>query len=195
MKSLRIWLLVGLCLVLGGTLLGYTPYMQSLRSRHVARVSVSPFGGTASATALRTPAATIQGRPVRLEIPSLSIDLPVIDGYYNTQRQEWTLTKDKVQYAAMTAPANNAGGNTFLYGHNRAGVFDTLNRIQLRDTAVITTDNGHRFTYRFSGALETTPDDDALFRYQGKQILTIQTCSGAWYQHRQLFTFDLVSAQ
>ena len=26
MKSLRIWLLVGLCLVLGGTLLGYTPF-------------------------------------------------------------------------------------------------------------------------------------------------------------------------
>jgi hypothetical protein len=35
------------------------------------------------------------------------------------------------------------------------------------------------------------PTDATLFEYKGKPILTIQTCSGVWYQNRQLFTFDL----
>jgi hypothetical protein len=95
----------------------------------------------------------------------------------------------------MTAPANTAGGNTFLYGHNRPGVFDTLHRIEPQAQAIVTTANGHSFSYRFTGALETDPNDDSLFRYQGKPILTIQTCSGLWYQNRQLFTFALEKAQ
>jgi LPXTG-site transpeptidase (sortase) family protein len=194
MKRLRLGLIIGLCLIFGGALLGITPITQYLRSRHVTHVSASPFVGTATAAPV-APKVVLAGKPVRITIPALSLDLPVIDGHYDTARQEWTLSGSKAHYAVITAPANNAGGNTFIYGHNTKGVFDTLNRIQLGNQAIVTTDNGHIFTYRFKGALETEPTEDALFRYQGKPILTVQTCSGLWYQNRQLFTFDLESAQ
>jgi len=74
-------------------------------------------------------------------------------------------------------------------------VFSTLNRIKPGDEAIITTDNGHRFTYKFRAAYETNPSDDSLFHYQGSPILTVQTCSGLWYQNRQLFTFNFENVQ
>ncbi|HSX31809.1 MAG TPA: sortase [Candidatus Saccharimonadales bacterium] len=186
---MRIGLVIGSCLIIGGALLGINQITQYWRSTHVPHVSASPFLGTAAAAP--APKQYIAGRPVQITIPSLGIDLPVIDGHYNAARQEWTLTGTKAQYAVMTALANNTAGNTFIYGHNKKGVFDTLNRIKLGDAVIVTTDNGHRFTYRFTGALETVPTDDSLFHYEGKPILTVQTCSGIWYQNRQLFTFDL----
>ena len=192
MKSAHKWVLAGVGLVFGGALLGFTPLTEYWRSQHVPRVSASPFIDT---TAQVTVKPTIQGRPVRIEIPSLSIDLPVIDGHYNATRKTWTLSTSKAHYAVMTAPANDAGGNTFIYGHNLPKVFRKLNRIKLEAQAIITTDNGHRFTYSFTGALETVPTDDTLFHYKGEPILTVQTCSGAWYQNRQLFTFKLESVK
>jgi LPXTG-site transpeptidase (sortase) family protein len=194
MRHFRIWVAAGTCLVIGGALLGFTPFTEYWRSKHVPHVSASPFIGTAAALP-ETVKPTIEGRPVRIEIPALSIDLPVVDGHYNTTRRSWTLSNDKVHYAVMTALANDKAGNTFVYGHNKVGVFRTLSRIKLEDKAIITTDNGHRFTYSFNGALETVPTDDALFHYQGEPILTVQTCSGAWYQNRQLFTFSLESVE
>ena len=133
----------------------------------------------------------ISGEPVRIDIPSLKLSLPVIPGYYNKRTHSWTLTNDKVQYAVMTPPPNNASGNTFLYGHYRWGLFASLHTIKAGAEVSITTDNGHVFTYDFVGSRETNPYDDSLFKYQGKPILTIQTCSGLFFQNRQLFTFNL----
>ncbi len=132
----------------------------------------------------------VEGKPVRIQIPSLGIDLPVIDGYYNARERSWTLTNTKAQYATITPKANNIAGNTFVYGHRLHNVFGHLDQITSGAKAVITTDNGHTFTYTFRSSRETSPNDDSLFRYQGAPILTLQTCSGAWDQNRRLFTFD-----
>lgn len=192
MKQMIHWVVAAACLLTGAVLLALGPIEQYWYNRSLPRVSATTFREPAAS---QPAPAVISGRPVRLAIPALGIDLPVIDGYYNQTTKKWTLTNDKVQYAVITPLANNQQGNTFLYGHNRRGVFRTLNKVHAGDQAIVTTDNGHTFTYRFVGALETTPTDDSLFHYQGKPILTIQTCSGAWYQNRQLFRFDLEAAQ
>jgi len=194
MKKRILWLSSGIILVAAGLALTLPSFLQARQSANVPKVAASPF--TEANTHAVVPTTTqiaqkIEGKPVRIRIPSLNIDLPVIDGYHNLKTQTWTLTKNKVQYAVDTPLANNIEGNTFLYGHNRHEVFRSLSKIKLGAEAIIETDNGHTFTYVFKGALETTPDDSSLFRYQGKPILTVQTCSGAWYQNRQLFTFDL----
>ena len=134
---------------------------------------------------------TIEGNPVRLDLPSLGLSLAVINGFYNTTTQTWTLTSDKVQYATITPPPNNDSGNTFLYGHYRSGVLATLHIIKPGAQAIITTDNGHTFTYTFVSSQVTDPNDDSVFTYKGAPILTIQTCSGLFFQNRQFFTFTL----
>jgi len=192
MNKLRISLLSGISLLAIGLLLSANPALEYWRSKHVEHVSASPFSVVAST--LPPQQQYISGQPVRIEIPSLKIDLKVIDGYYNANNKAWTLTRDKAQYATMTAQPNNKDGNTFIYAHNRAGVFHDLSKIKVGDKVIITTENGHTFTYKFRTSQETNPNDTTLFTYRGAPILTLQTCSGVWYQNRQLFTFDLVEA-
>lgn len=134
---------------------------------------------------------TISGNPTHLTIPSVGIDLNVIPGYYYPKTQSWTLSLDSAQYATMTPKPNNKSGATFIYGHYRLHVFYTLPKIQPGDQAVITTDNGHTFTYTFISYTVTNPSNTELFTYKGKPVLILQTCTGVHFQNRQLFLFDL----
>jgi LPXTG-site transpeptidase (sortase) family protein len=134
--------------------------------------------------------ALIKGTPVRIQIPNVGIDLKVIPGHYYPSSKSWTLSLNDAQYGVMTAPANNVGGETFIYAHYRKGVFLTLPKIQTGSTAIITTNNNHVFTYTYRYSRVTNPTDTSLFTYKGKPILVLQTCSGTWYQNRQLFVFD-----
>lgn len=196
MKKRYALLITGFCFIIGGLALGYTPFMNYWHGRHVSQVLTVPFSTAARAGLPQTttkPAEVVSGKPVRIEIPSLNIDLNVAEGRYNSAAQTWTLSKDKAHYAINTPLANNAEGNTFIYGHNRKAVFARLPNIKSGAIAIVTTDNGHRFTYKFRSAYETKPSDDSLFAYEGPAILTLQTCSGIWYQNRQLFTFDFIS--
>lgn len=137
----------------------------------------------------------ISGIPVHINIPSLDLELPVDKGYYNNQTQTWTLSGTHAHYAIASSISNIKGGNTFIYGHNNKFVFAKLNQIKTDAIVQITSDNGHRFYYMFRGAVDVNPADTSLFAYQGKPILTVQTCSGSWYQNRRLFMFDLVRAE
>lgn len=182
--------------VLGAALLigGAVSLTMIIRSRE-SNLVVTPAATTAVRAAPKPAAQNsgyIGGTPVRIQIPSLNIDLAVIPGYYNAKSQTWTLTTNKVQYATITPEANNQAGNTFLYGHYRSNVFANLHRIQSGASAIITTDNGHKFTYTLSAVHVVSPSDSAsVFNYQGAPILTVQTCTGLFFQNRQLFTFDL----
>jgi LPXTG-site transpeptidase (sortase) family protein len=118
----------------------------------------------------------------------------VIPGYYYPANKSWSLSLNDAQWGAMTAPANNKQGMTFIYAHYRKGVFLTLPKVKPGQQAIITTDNGHVFTYTFRQSVVTNPADTSLFKYQGQPILILQTCTGAWFQNRQLFMFDLVKA-
>lgn len=133
----------------------------------------------------------VQGKPVHMRIDSLGIDLPVVDGIYDTNSKTWNLSKDKAHFALITPELNNSGGNTFIYGHNRKEVFAGLSKIEPNAMLEITSENGLTFVYSFVSSIETSPYDDSLFRYTGAPIVTLQTCSGLWYQNRQLFTFKL----
>jgi len=133
----------------------------------------------------------IQGNPVKIELPSLHLSLSVIPGTYDPRTRSWTLTNDKVQYAVMTPLPNNESGNTFMYGHYRWGVFATLHTIMPGAQAIVTTDNGHTFTYTFISSRITDPSDTSVFDPSAKPMLTIQTCTGLFFQNRQLFTFAL----
>ena len=135
------------------------------------------------------------GNPKEIEIPSLNIKLPIVPGVYDTVSQTWTLSWDKAQFATNTPLPNDDMGNTFIYGHNARGVFNTLHKIKTGEKLAITTDNNLRFNYVFVGSQEVMPNNDSLFSYKGPAMLTVQTCSGSFYQNRQLFAFRLDSVE
>jgi sortase (surface protein transpeptidase) len=94
----------------------------------------------------------VSGTPDEIKILSLHMDLPVINGYYNAQNGQWTLTLNKAQYATPSVPPNNESGNTLIYGHYRTEVFAYLHLIKPGAEADVITNNGLTFKYTFQSS-------------------------------------------
>lgn len=178
----------------------------------VGLVSLTPFvvpRASAPAPETPTPAVTqqqqaapqpavpsvISGKPVRLEVPAAAIDIAVIDGAYNPNTGDWTLTDTKAQFALPTRLPNNESGNTLIYGHDTPAIFNRLHKLTPGAEARVYTDNGHVLTYKLRSSEIVSPTNVSIFDYQGKPQLTLQTCTGARSENRKFFYFDLVSAQ
>jgi LPXTG-site transpeptidase (sortase) family protein len=191
LTTVRTSILIALLLIaMGLGLYGYAhAHQQSVVVLPPTKVAAS---SDSSAVPTGLTDKTGAGMPTELLIPSLHIDLPVIPGYYDSQTQKWTLSLDKVQYAAMTPEPNTISGNTFVYGHYRRSVFASLHNIKPDSEATVRTKNGKSYTYKLQKVTVVSPEDSGnIFSYQGRPILTIQTCTGLWFQNRQLFTFSL----
>lgn len=159
-----------------------------LKNDPVAPVVLADIAASNPTEAVES-APIIMGKPVRLLVPSVGIDLPVIDGQYNPLDQSWTLVSDKAHFAIPSLPANDRGGNTLIYGHNTPPVFKKLSGLTLGASADVYTDNGYVFSYTFIQVDEVAPDNTTTFSYSGTPILTLQTCSGVWSETREMFTF------
>jgi LPXTG-site transpeptidase (sortase) family protein len=166
----------------------------------------SPFHGSQSVAATRLPVELVKaeaasqiliGKPVRIVINDVSIDLPIDEGRYNSADGSWSLSGYHAQFAMMTPLANNTEGNTFIYGHNNKYVFGPIKRVSPGAIAQIYTDNDKVFYYSYQNTYAVAPDNTSILQYQGPSILTVQTCSGAWNEQRQMyvFKFDKVETQ
>ncbi|HSW85002.1 MAG TPA: sortase [Candidatus Saccharimonadales bacterium] len=139
----------------------------------------------------------INGYPIRILIPDSSyqgkvVDLPIDKGFYDAATDSWTLSGYHAQFMTISAIANNFSGETFIYGHNNNYVFGALrhNTPLPGSTALIYTDNGHIFSYKFVRDTNVAPDTTSVLEYHGPPILTIQTCTGSFNQVRTLYTYD-----
>ena len=130
------------------------------------------------------------GRPVRIVIPSMGIDLVVKDGIYNNASQTWNLSPRDAHFALPSSLANDVGGNTLIYGHNNVHVFGTLWKMAKGAQVQVFADNGYVFYYTLDGSEDVKPDNMGVFEYYGPPILTIQTCSGNWSEKRRLYRFN-----
>lgn len=188
----RMFQFVGLAVFVAGVA-AMAPFAYIWHQNHQALAQASHAIQVPAKAPLPDPKPTlITGKPIRLQIPSLGFDLQVIDGSYNPKNGTWTLTLDKAQYALPSVQPNNEAGNTLIYGHYRPEVFAYLHLIKPGAKAYVLTDNGYKFSYTYQNTEAFDPTDTSIFLYQGAPRLTIQTCSGAYFQNRQMyyFTFD-----
>lgn len=137
------------------------------------------------------PEPTVSGIPTEISVPSLGIHLTVEPGTYDRATDSWTLSGLNAHFATFTRPANNGGGNTFIYGHNNKHVFGPMKSIAAGAEVKVLTDIGNTFYYTLESTRTTDPSDVSLFTYTGAPILTVQTCTGVWHEQRQLYTFKL----
>lgn len=192
MKSKRATMinLAAVSMIVGGIVLLVVAAQLRSRNAHIqAQPALTAENSSAKVIKERSVA---QGKPTALTIPEAGISNSVVDGVFDPQSGQWTLTLDKVQHAVMTYQPNNSHGLTFMYGHNRRGVFAQLPALKKGAIAEVKTSNGHTFYYRFRSSRVTSPDDISVFSYQGPPILVLQTCTGIFFQNRQLFTFDFI---
>lgn len=192
MKRLRIIQRIALVLIMLG-LLGLAP---SVYIRHtLSRSNVAQAVPSQRPPKILFQAATLSGKPVRLQVPSVGLDVVVLDGDYDFQKQVWNLTEDKAHFATISDIPNNEAGNTYIYGHNRKEVLAPLFAMTWNAVAYLYTENGHKFTYAYTDSKAVKPTDTSIFSYQGPPVLTAQTCSGTFAQNRQQFTFSLIGVE
>jgi LPXTG-site transpeptidase (sortase) family protein len=187
-QNLRFYSSIGFFLILAGLLLGSSHFIKYWQQKNSQPV----FAQSLTQQSTLPAKATVSGFPSHIAVPSVDISVDIDPGYYNKSSQQWTLSLTKAEYATITPLPNDANGNTFIYGHNRWDVFYKLLKVQAGDQAIVTTTNHHTFTYQMTGQRDTKPTDTSLFTYKGPPILTLQTCSGFWYQNRSLFVFKRV---
>lgn len=141
----------------------------------------------------------ISGKPLRINIDSTGINLPLIDGSYDASSDSWTLSKTEAQFATMSSPANNQQGTTFIYGHGTDAVFGAISEQHppLGTRAHVSTDTNRTFNYVLVDIHDYTPNDTSILSdlASGQPRLIVQTCSGALSQWRTLFVFNYESVQ
>ena len=132
----------------------------------------------------------VKGHPNRITIKSLKINLPVIDGYYS--KGNWTLTPTNAQFATPSKLPNNTSGTTYLYGHDTVQIFHRLHDVKDGAIAILATDNGYRFIYKFHDSVITSPlAVSEVTAASKKPRLSLQTCYGPTSADRRVFHFYL----
>lgn len=132
------------------------------------------------------------GIPVRLQISDILLDVPIEPGAYDPATEDWSIGTSVAQYAKETPPANDSAGTTLLYGHNNKKVFMPLFSVKTGSLAVVTTDDGQKFTYRYESQNELLPTDTQAIKNTVAPTLVMLTCSGENFTIRTLFHFSFV---
>lgn len=135
----------------------------------------------------------ISGTPIRIVIPKVGIDLPIIQGGF--VNGNWILTDDKVQFATMTSLPNNVAGDTLLYAHDTIPLFYPTINLQKGDMLYVYTSNNHVFTYMYQGDDFVLPTDTSILTYEGPSRVTLLTCNGVFDEYRRLMYFSFVKVQ
>lgn len=164
---------------------------------YTINITPTPVLATPSITPTRkvapAPIPATVGIPVRITIPSLSLDLPVAVGSYNPEDASWTVDTTAAYYADVSMPINNSNGATLIYGHAQSTIFETLPSIQPDSKVVVYTDTGYAFHYQLTATREVLPADVSVFTADGPPTLVLQTCIGVYSELRALFYFRLLS--
>lgn len=188
--------LLGLTLTVTG-LLGIVPMLFSTPDAVLAASNPAASVAAPAVEQKAEPQApqTISGHPVRVEAPSVGVDMPIVDGFYNAGTREWTLYDDKAQFGAMTSEPNDKSGQTFIYGHATQEVFGKLLNMKVGEQASVYTSNGYKFTYKLAETQVVTPTNTGILNYSGAPRLLLQTCVGTFSESRKFFILDFVGVE
>lgn len=135
------------------------------------------------------------GRPDKLLIPSLEINVDVEEGNYMSTTKTWNISDKGAFFAVNTALPNNLSGQTMIYGHNSKNIFGKTKNLKVGDQLFLYTDNQLVFEYTYDSSSEVKPQDTSLFSYEGKPKLTLITCTGFLNKKRSLMDFSLTSVK
>jgi LPXTG-site transpeptidase (sortase) family protein len=155
--------------------------------------------------------------PVRLAIPRLYVDAPIVTMGLDADRYPQVPERpDQVAWYNFTASPGQRSNAVFA-GHVDwqtstrqpiAGVFYRLRELEIGDTVTVTLEDGQKLTYRVTGNVATAYEDPNVLKamdYTAREVITMITCGGTWvktgrgpfggnYSHRVLVRAERVAA-
>lgn len=191
-QKFRLHLTVGILFIISAFLLGLDPLFSQLGVKRYETVAQSM---SLSSQQPMHAEAVFGGKPIAVHVPSVGVQKAVMPGYYDAVKQTWTLSDENAHFASMSSQPNTQTGNTFIYGHNTARVFSKLRDLAPGDIAHVTTESGMTFVYRFRDSIEVNPEDTYVLSGTSRPTLSLQTCTGLWYQKRTIYKFDFVEVR
>lgn len=123
--------------------------------------------------------------PVRITIPAIGIDLPVIPA--KIQNNVWQTTPAGVSYLT-SSPIPGDLGNSILYGHNWTNLLGSLPRTKVGDSITVYFVNGKSKSFIVVGTAAVSPSQYSVLYSTGDEKLTIYTCSGFFDSKRFVVT-------
>ena len=152
------------------------------------------------------PAKTASFAPTRLRVPSIGLDVPVVQVGVDEQGRMATPTGYEEVGWYAPGPAPGAAGRAVIAGHvdSQSGpaVFYDLERLQPGELVHVLAANGSELTFRVREALlywATDAPVQDIFRPDGPPELVLITCGGefdrgsAMYLQRRVVYAELVS--
>lgn len=136
-----------------------------------------------------TNASAGQVAPTSLDIPSLSLTLPVASE--ELQGNKWPLSDRGVVYVANT-PLPGEIGNSIIYGHNWPNILGKLPKIRPGWTIEVGFSDGSRRRFIVEYTQEVTPDQTHVLAPTGDKRITLYTCSG-FLDRKRFVTVALLS--
>ncbi len=117
---------------------------------------------------------SIQDIPVRIVVPGVSIDIPIVEspvvnGY-------WELSETTASHGMGSANPGESG-NIVVFAHAKEELFYNLKNIQRGDAVYITT-KGKTFRYVVSGVTSVYPWQKEVIASTKTETVTLYTCSG-----------------
>ncbi|MGH7245689.1 MAG: sortase [Candidatus Levyibacteriota bacterium] len=122
--------------------------------------------------------------PQRIVIPTLKIDLPIVEapivnGYWETS--------DTTASHGVGSASPGQNGNIVVFAHAREGLFLPLKDITNDETVYILTKD-HWKAYRVTNIQFVTPDQTQVIAPTDTETLTLYTCSGFFDEKRIVVT-------
>jgi LPXTG-site transpeptidase (sortase) family protein len=135
----------------------------------------------------------VAAHPAEIVIPSVGIDLKIVDGDYNASTG-WTVSPRYANFATITSEPNNRAGKTVIYGHDQPYIFAPTSGLKKGDKVYIHTNEQAVFVYQYTGDTVVSPTDTSVFNdtNKGAPQLSLITCSGTFYQVRRIMNLKLV---
>lgn len=172
-------------LILTPTLVSHHTHAAAVRAGAVAQQSLE-YRTTASVQPY------YEGVPVRIVLPSIGIDLPIVSQYYDAAANQWPVADDSANFASDGVLANTLSGKAFIYGHWTQKVFGATTHLQAGSLVYIYTDNGHLFEYSYTGYRVVSPSDVTVIQdVDSVPGINVMTCQGTFAQERRIMSFDL----
>jgi LPXTG-site transpeptidase (sortase) family protein len=112
--------------------------------------------------------------PLRIVIPILKIDLPIVEA--KVVNGLWELSETTASHGVGSAnPGEN--GNVVIFAHAREKLFLPLKNILKNDLIYVFTKD-EWFRYRVDDIKNVLPTDTEVIKSSSDEILTLYTCSG-----------------
>lgn len=113
--------------------------------------------------------------PVKIILNDIGVDAQIIPA--DIKGNTWETTKDGVSYLT-SSPIPGEHGNSVMYAHNWAGLFQNLPKVQPGNTVEVRYADGSIKTFSIAYTLEVSPGDISVLGDANDNRLTLYTCSG-----------------